>query len=615
MCQAQVSSKRKSIDSLLTELKNPIPDSNRIKLFNELGTYYININKDSAIDFTLKALQLAQKNGSKKVIGRAYHFLGYILNKNGEYSLSMTNFDTAIQYYKESGYEKGIAEVLSIYGLSAWRVGQYDKSLRAYHKILLLDDREDFQRSKLGALINTALIYEEQERKTEAIEWYKKSLIQANKIDDNYGRMIIYTNIGSLYRYDKNFKECYEYTHKAINIAKKLNNLNELIRAQANLGASFTQDAQYDSAEYYLLTAYKTGKKIKDHTRLIKNTWHLAELYIKKDQLAKARKFGKESLKLSLDSEIPEDMAYGYEILYDIERKAGNHQLANLHADSLIFWKDSLYKATNQTELANAESAYNNEILQKNVALKSSEIKQLADRQKLFVAGFLLLLITLFAVWMYFKRKRAQEELEGELIHTQRLTESMEVYRKRRATELHDDVGQDLLLAQQSIQLQNSPDKAKDFIERALNKVRKISKDEFPYELSYVGLKTSLEYLIDLIEQNSEIIISEELCDLPEEIPVEQSLNIYRIIQEMINNSIKNKETSSVFIGMQIKENLLEITYKDNGSGFDFESSLSNSMSIGLKSIVNRVRMLKAELKNVPSISDNRYVIHVPFYT
>ena len=609
----QINSSRFRLDSLLKELPKTKDDSARRKLLNNVGTSYLNIDKDSAIRFTQEALNLAKENANDKNLGNAYHFMGYVYNKTSNYGLSMTNFDTAIQLYTKAGYKLGIAEALSVYGLSAWRIGQYDKSIKAYNRILSFEDKDEFKRPKLAALINTALIYEEQDRNEKAEETYKKALIQAKKIEDKYGEMIICNNLSSIYRFASDFKKSFPLSHQAIELAKELNSSNELARAYGNLGASLTKAGIYDSAEHYLKKGYQINKKTKDAPKQIKNTWHLAELYLKKGNIKKARQYGNESLKLSKENEILEDLAYGFEMMYDIELASGNKVRAAEMADSLLFWKDSLYKANNQKELANAESAYNNQILLKDNQLKTSEIKRLAATRNLFVVAFLLLLLSLFALWMFYKRKRAQQELENELNHNLRLTESIEAYRKRRATELHDDVGQDLLLARQSLQLNNTTDQTRDFIERALNKVRKISKDEFPYELSYVGLKTSLEYLIDLVEQNSEILISEELYELPNEIPAEQSLNVYRIIQEMINNSIKNPTTSAVFIGMQIQEDLLEITFKDNGQGFDFQSSLEQSKSIGLKSIVNRVRLLKGELKNVPSKTDNRYVIHVPF--
>lgn len=586
------------------------------KLFY-LAKSYHRINKDSTQYYISQTMQLAQLKDKKALLGKAYYYKGWLEKSERNYTKAVSSLDTSILYLTTAKDTVTLANCLSDYGLSHWRLGHLDKSITAYNKILSFNDTPILKKSKLAATINSALVLEEQDMPAKAEERYLQALAFAIDIKDRYGQIIVYNNLSSIYRHRIEYQKSIENSYKGINLARKIGHQFELRRAIANLGATYTQMNKNDSALYCLNKAFQIAIDINEESYNVKTSWHLAELYINMKRYNKARQYGKLSLSLAKKYDIIEDIAFGYEILYQIEQKTKNYALSNQLADSLLFWRDSLNKSSNQEALADAEASYNNTLLLKDNTIQASKIESLAKEKKylriILLIAILLSCIILFAIWNLFKKKKVQSELAMEMEHTVKLTENVEAYRKKRATELHDDVGQDLLLAQQSIQLNNPTDRTKQFIERALNKVRKISKDEYPYELNYIGLKASLEYLIDLIEQNTEIIISESLVNIPEEIPETQMLNIYRVIQEMLNNSIKNKDTTAVFIGMETKEGYLEIVYQDNGTGFDFEENLTKGKSIGLKSIVNRVRMLKAELKFVPSTTDNRYQIIIPF--
>ncbi len=613
----QTSKQRNRIDSMLVAVSAEATDNIQLDKLFYLAKSYHRINKDSTQYYISQTMQLAQLKDKKALLGKAYYYKGWLEKSERNYTKAVSSLDTSILYLTTAKDTVTLANCLSDYGLSHWRLGHLDKSITAYNKILSFNDTPILKKSKLAATINSALVLEEQDMPAKAEERYLQALAFAIDIKDRYGQIIVYNNLSSIYRHRIEYQKSIENSYKGINLARKIGHQFELRRAIANLGATYTQMNKNDSALYCLNKAFQIAIDINEESYNVKTSWHLAELYINMKRYNKARQYGKLSLSLAKKYDIIEDIAFGYEILYQIEQKTKNYALSNQLADSLLFWRDSLNKSSNQEALADAEASYNNTLLLKDNTIQASKIESLAKEKKylriILLIAILLSCIILFAIWNLFKKKKVQSELAMEMEHTVKLTENVEAYRKKRATELHDDVGQDLLLAQQSIQLNNPTDRTKQFIERALNKVRKISKDEYPYELNYIGLKASLEYLIDLIEQNTEIIISESLVNIPEEIPETQMLNIYRVIQEMLNNSIKNKDTTAVFIGMETKEGYLEIVYQDNGTGFDFEENLTKGKSIGLKSIVNRVRMLKAELKFVPSTTDNRYQIIIPF--
>ena len=79
-----------------------------------------------------------------------------------------------------------------------------------------------------------------------------------------------------------------------------------------------------------------------------------------------------------------------------------------------------------------------------------------------------------------------------------------------------------------------------------------------------------------------------------ERLPERVETTVYRICQELINNTLKHSKADNVSLLLQIKNNILQITYEDNGIGFDTQKI---QKGIGLNSLNNRIKMLEGTLE------------------
>ena len=75
-----------------------------------------------------------------------------------------------------------------------------------------------------------------------------------------------------------------------------------------------------------------------------------------------------------------------------------------------------------------------------------------------------------------------------------------------------------------------------------------------------------------------------------------QELHLFRIIQELISNSIKHAEAQSLFFALETKENKLYLQYIDNGKGFDL-SNLQETKGLRMIGIENRIEILNGNLE------------------
>lgn len=206
-----------------------------------------------------------------------------------------------------------------------------------------------------------------------------------------------------------------------------------------------------------------------------------------------------------------------------------------------------------------------------------------------FIMTALVLIIGLS--YIYFsqrKKKIAQKKLTSALLLEQ------EKERKRVSKELHDGVGQKLLLIKNS--LKHDVAKTPELVESTIEDVRTISRNLHPFQLEKFGLTKAIINMVEEVNDLSEIFFSEEIENIDTYFSGDKEIYLYRIIQECVNNIIKHSKATAAKITIKDKPKKVVITIQDNGIGFNFEKNLNNTKSLGLKSLIERVDFLKGKI-------------------
>ncbi|HKQ91548.1 MAG TPA: two-component regulator propeller domain-containing protein [Blastocatellia bacterium] len=203
--------------------------------------------------------------------------------------------------------------------------------------------------------------------------------------------------------------------------------------------------------------------------------------------------------------------------------------------------------------------------------------------------------------WRYrvaqFKRAQAAQQA-----FARQLIESQESERKRIAAELHDSLGQNLLIIRNRALLQattlsdgSSRSQFDTFgaaISQTLEEVRAISHDLRPPHLDQLGLRTALVAMIERVAASSTIRIMHELGELNGVLQDGDEITLYRIVQESLNNILKHSGATKARVNIAIRGGLLTLTIHDNGRGFTTYGDPRNSAGVGLQGIAERVRIL-----------------------
>ena len=215
------------------------------------------------------------------------------------------------------------------------------------------------------------------------------------------------------------------------------------------------------------------------------------------------------------------------------------------------------------------------------------------------------------------REQRALEE------YPRRLIASQETERARIATELHDSLGQNLLLIKNraqltlssdgvSAQLREQVESISSLASQALAEVREISHDLHPYQIDHLGLTHAIEAMIDNISQSSAVTFKRELDSTDDIFPggSEGATILYRIVQESLNNVLKHSEATHVHVKLERDVREIVLSIEDNGRGFRVEAV---NGGLGLRNITERVHILGGALNVDSRLNEGtRIVVTIP---
>lgn len=226
------------------------------------------------------------------------------------------------------------------------------------------------------------------------------------------------------------------------------------------------------------------------------------------------------------------------------------------------------------------------------------------------MGGALLLVIAFIALHMRNQNRLLHErelQQEKEIEHQKSLLaaviQSQETERKRIGQDLHDDVGSALANLRLTIDMFDSktitPDNFKKFaltykqsIDHIITDVRHISHNLSPPRLSLFGLNAALEDLTDIIPRSGiKLSMDNQAADAITGLDLTVITTLYRVFEELINNTIKHAAASHIYIALSAENGSLLIDYKDDGIGLQLKGK---TKGMGMQNIESRLNMINA---------------------
>lgn len=223
------------------------------------------------------------------------------------------------------------------------------------------------------------------------------------------------------------------------------------------------------------------------------------------------------------------------------------------------------------------------------------------------IGMFVLTMVIIVFVLVYqrklLRQKRQQEAAETayQLALLEANVKNQEVERQRIARDLHDGVGVMLSTTQLYFDqlCEDSPEqnvetrkKINELLEDTIQSVRHISADLRPVVLDNLGLSEALAELTEKVCKAARLEFDLK-TDYHQPLGKDEELIVYRVVQELLTNTIRHARASVVSIQLLSKPGHFRLDYEDNGVGFDRSQSVNTGL--GMKNIESRVKILGGE--------------------
>jgi len=625
----QRTNQAQKVDSLLKLLAVSKEDTGKAMILLTLASWYETNNQDSS---------------------------EYYLQKGKALSQSL-RFDRGIYYFYQQS------------SVLAYTKGNYDKAMQESQAGLVMARKLKDSLKVVSMLNNIGIIHGYYGDFANQLNYTLQVMGIIEKLKDSARLSGIYHNLSNSYHNLGQYKKGIEAAGYAVYLWSKLGLLNDYInRAYATLAQCYDGLHMADSALYYYDIAIKESvrlndkyaegaiygykcnllagmnrfddmlaaaqqslvlsKELQSRQMLASSLYNLAYAYFFTNNNKEARKTIDEALAIAIADSLSDELKNSYTVLSYIAAKDGDYITsitAKQKADSInsAFLNNQVLKTT--TDL---EKKYETVKKDDQIKIQQAEIKRKNTFNYILIGSAAAILIISLLSYRTFKQKqRLQQqrinELETEklLTATGAVLKGEEQERTRLAKDLHDGLGGMLSGIKYSLNTmkgnlimtpENSQafERSIDMLDSSIKEMRRVAHNMMPEALVKFGLDTALKDFCNDVNQSGALQVSYQSIGLEHEV-VEQTtaITIYRIVQELINNTMKHAAAKTAIIQVAKSGGHLTITVEDDGKGFD-TSLLALSKGIGWSNIQNRVEFLKGSL-DVRSEKDKGTSVHI----
>lgn len=519
--------------------------------------------------------------------------------------------EQAIKLAEESGNQVQIVGTHSAQGVFLRSLGRIDEALVSYNEALRIITSEGFRANPsqeaieetASLYINLAVLNLDMQNKEQASQNAKLAGEWVSKSNDAELKSTIFGVVGSVLTGCGEFEEAMSYQTLAYDNALVCGDRETAFRAAAYSMLLCDRMDDKSKAEQWRKKCVELLPEIKSvMARLV---YYQAEcsICLKNNDPRGAIKWFEEILNSEGIENLPFIRYDCYNNLHIAYADLGEYENAYKALIQSNEIRDSLWQQEKEENLRDLTIKY--ETQETKLALTESEKKRSEALMWVFVSLAILLIFVIVFIVVLNRNRREKLRKEAEYANlradigkqlTQQYVEGLENERARMSKELHDGVCNDLLAIEMNVKNGSPQENTAELLKQCRESVRRISHELMPPEFSYATIDEVIRYFINKQQDvcrgktDIEFTSSVENADWTA-IPDFMALDIYRIIQEAVGNSLKHSGAKKIEVSMRLLANHLEVIVKDDG-----KYKLSNFKGIGLESIQKRAKAINADI-------------------
>lgn len=613
----------KSLDDLLKDLEKVKEDTTKVGLLIDIERKYFTRNLDSALYYNTLCEDLIIKINAEDYKHRCYH-------------------DFVKIYHAKSDYKKALEYCLKSIKVAKHNRNRFQEatSYRAifniYHNLKMNDSAVKYAvqsinlTTEIGDTTNVATnygnltwLYTDMSQYKKAVEYGLKGIEAGEHYQDTIGLLISLNNLALCYIELHENNKAIELFKRQYIIGKKIDRPRSIRNALINLALAYYSTGAVKELE-------KTTKLLNDYNRGVtdldsKNRCYQyltnAYNFIYRKEFLQAEKQLLAAMDLAKKDSLTDPLFPTYITMSQVKFSQHDFVAGNYYEEK---W-DSLYNLNTEQQLSEyaAELETKYEVEKKESVIHhletEKEIQQFSLQRKnsfiiYLISGMSALIIISFLTYRNIKHKqKIQQQRISELETLQQLTATEAVLkgeeqeRTRIAKDLHDGLGGILSGIKFSFttmkgnlvmtpENQQAFERSMDMLDSSIRELRRVAHNMMPEALLRFGLDAALKDFCYEINESGAVKIN-YLSFGPEDVDIDQTvaITLYRIVQELINNTMKHSGASSAIVQLTKSNEQLSLTVEDDGNGFD-PAILKTNKGMGWVSIKNRVDFLKGKL-------------------
>jgi signal transduction histidine kinase len=586
--------------AIAQKLKDP---SEEALIYQYYGNfYYFSFNLEKAKTYYNRSIEIAQKNKDLKLINSNNIRLTFLLSEN-DLLAAEREFQKLLKEAEKNNLKENATEIYNGLGNIYDSRQMKDESLKYYLKGLKLAERTGNKYHQAMILNNIGLIKFENGQITDAEKDYIVALKKIEGMSEDRLALNLNNNLGLVNKEQREYKESIKYYQNTLKNARELGFPLGRGVAFLNLGDSYLNVKDYGFAKIYVDSAIRILSSFDDWN-------YLGMAYLIKSRIERETKHTKIS-KILIDSVFamhkthpnPTNIMNAHQELAALYEQEGDYKKALFHTERFHIMNDSLSELANKDKFAQLQVLYGKEKVEieleteknrNDLLTKENQLKQ--SRIQLIVMLSLSVLFLVIGL-MYIRNMRIRKRQQKDF--TQKLIENIDEERSRISKDLHDDIGQSLSVIKSKINLFNSG-KTSDIdgldsdVGNVIAQTRNISHFLHPSFVAKLGLERSLVSLTEKTQESTGIVCSLSIRTDIESMPMDHKTQIYRIVQECINNTIKHANATALKITFKSSLSGIEIIYQDNGVGINENKIVPEG--IGLLTIRERADKMNAKV-------------------
>lgn len=631
---------QKKIDSLM-QVAESSNDSIKLRLYNKISFYYIFNDPERAKQLLLKGIQQAEIKKVPFSEAELVNTYGIYYDVSGKSDSAKYYFEKALGISEAHDYKIITVMVINNLGMFHWNKGNYQEALDYFFQALEMNKRNTVDSGDGAYFNNIGLIYQEMGQMDKALEFHEKALAVRQKYNDSGEIATSLSNIAVVLGAQGEYAKSEETFLRAIEMAKTENELGKYYDALNGLSDSYLDQNQPKKAIPLLEELLKGRNENNiDRRSNLATISNLIKAYNTTGNLPTALKYVERGN--SFLQEFPDLKNSAVSFFQNASQtyfRTNNPDKGSEYLENAILTKEEIFSAENASAIASFETKFKvsekeRDLAQTRANLAESELE--VEQKNIFIFGMIALALFLgilgFLVYRQQKLKNSQLQKEAELkaaLAKIEIQNQLQEQRLRISRDLHDNIGSQLTFIISSIdnlkfglrdagtsitdKLGSISNFTMDTIYELRDTIWAMNKTDISVEDLQVRISNFIEKAKVSSDVNFQFKVSENLLK-EKPFPSVQGMNIYRIIQEAVNNALKHSSATEIIVSLSAQTllpfekpmgNSFKMEIIDNGKGFDSEKT---SFGNGLRNIQKRAKDLGGKVEVISKIGEGTTV-------